>query len=372
MNKQINAAIVIHRLKESTVLKTELEKNNIVLTTFNSLNGLKNTGFYDVIMLHESFVKEVDNELFQDSQLLILTESKNISDVFLQVKDLQVYTVLSWPCDVKELKNYINQAYNHLIKNKTDKASKATKGKTIAITSFANGSGKSLIAYNLASKLATFLQSDSVCLVDMNLPFSAARALLNIQDNYNWHSIRPILKEGEPSKQKIQNIMYTTKYNFSLLSGPTDFETNTQLSLKEITNLQKGLKEIYQATVVDYHTVLTKEDFEYIRNTDVTLAIIDLKSLSILQSIRTIHYIRENEPEIINKMRFIFNGIDSANGKTAELVQAKLGIEPFAVIDRDNEAVEKIIENGELFADKSLLIDSQIYNLAEKVIKELF
>jgi hypothetical protein len=97
-----------------------------------------------------------------------------------------------------------------------------------------------------------------------------------------------------------------------------------------------------------------------------------MKSLSILQTIRTLSYIRASEPDILNNMKFVFNGIDPENGKTVELVQSKLGIEPFGIIDRDNEAVDKITENGELFNDKSLLIDAQIYNLAEKVIKELF
>ena len=130
--------------------------------------------------------------------------------------------------------------------------------------------------------------------------------------------------------------------------------------------------KLYRASIVDWHTITLKEDFAYIAQADLVLVVVDMTSNSILQTMRGISYMRENEPELLSKVKFIFNRVDEKHGKTPELVETKLEIQPFCIIDEDSEAVNMILENGELLNDKSLLIDSQLYNLAEKIVKTIF
>lgn len=369
MKNKINIAIILHNTKHANELKEILKKFSVDL--YSTVKSFSNSQHYDVVIVHESFLEMLDNNKLQDSKVIVFADTaEKISDIFLKLNRIQIFTIITLPLKSEKVLSYIEKANIELLDNKKNNVSSG--GKTVVVTSFSNGAGKSLISYNLSAKTAQFFKDGSICLVDMNTPFSISRSLLSIEDTYNWDSIRPILQENSISSQKVQNILYTTKYQFSLLSGPSSYENNKQLSLKEFTNLTTSLKNIFKLSIIDWHTVNNKDDFSYLNIADKIIVVLDLTSISILQSIRSLAYIKEYQPEILTKSVFIFNGIDEKNGKTAELVSSKLHIDPFAVIDEDKEAIDTIMENGELFQDKNLLIDSQIYSMAEKLIKELY
>lgn len=373
MNKQIKAAIIIRDSKQAELIKDEVIKLGIDLTNASTPEKLANTEYFDVVLVHENELSRFDRERFPESEVILLTENKNkIAELFPRIKDQQIFTILSWPCSAAEVVSYLNKAYEALIARKKNNAQTEAKGKSIVVTSFSNGVGKTVVAYNLTNKLTQFLPAENVALIDMNVPFSNARALLNLQDNYTWQSIKPILQEGTASKQKIQNVTYLTKYGFTLLSGPSDYASATPLVKKEFQNLETSMRAIYGATVIDWHTIAGKTDLEFLSDTDLVLVVIDMNSNSVLQAMRALTYIRDNNSELMHKMRFVLNRIDQGNGKTAELVASKLELKVFGIVDNDPDAINAITENGELFADKQLLIDTQYFTLAEAVVKELY
>jgi Flp pilus assembly CpaE family ATPase len=224
----------------------------------------------------------------------------------------------------------------------------------------------------LAAKLAQFFPDNSVCLVDMNKPMSIGRAMLNIEDTYSWLTLQPLLQEGSVSKQKIANIVYLTKYRFSLLSGPTTLGTKQSLTLKEFKNLDSSLKKIFKVVIYDFHTIENKETISYLSQSDMLLIVADATSASMLQMIRGISFMREENLDLLHSFRYILNKIDEQHGKSADLIASRLEITPFGVIDNDPEAVSTYIENGQLFEDKTLLLNRQLYTLAEAVVRELF
>lgn len=372
MKNKINVAY-IGTLTNQSEYEKAFHGKDMSMTVFKNIKEMSESRFFDVIIVHESLISSLEKKLFHESQIIIVSQSeKNIAEIYPKVKTLPVFTILKLPVIPDTMIHYIDRAYEELLSNKKKTAQNEAVGKSIIVTSFSNGSGKSLLAYNLAAKLSHFFQPEMVALADLNMPFSVVRAMLNMEDNYNWHSIRPVLQDGVPTKQNIQNMLYSTQYGFSLLSGPSDYDTNRTLSQKEFHNLVKGLNNLFKASVIDWHTLFVKEDFESLRSTDIVLGVIEMTSCGVLQAARGIPYVREQYPELFSKMKFVLNRVDVSEGRAPELVQSKLQIEPFAIIDEDRDAVKAYPENGRLFSDKSLLIDSQLYTIAEKLIKELF
>ncbi len=371
--KQKLTVAVVGTIKGFSDVYQHLDTESFSVSEFKSVKELANTGFYDVILLSETEITGYKPEQFPNSAVLVVTDSPaKVTELFPRIKKIHAYTVVALPVSGKKLEEYINKAHDSLILNKSQTAANAETGKSILVTSFSNGCGKSLIAYNLAAKLASFFQENAVSLVDMNYPLSVSKAMLNIEDQYSWQILKPVLQEGTVDKQKIANIIYLTKYRFSLLSGPVDFTKNQPLSTKEFGNLDKSLKNIFKSVVFDFRTVSTEKDLEYLEMVDSVLVIVELSSVSILQTIRGLQYIRDNAPELLEKIKFVVNKVDDGKGKSAELVSSRLEIEPFGLIDNDPEAVNVFIENGQLFEDKTLLVDKQMYTIAESLVKELY
>lgn len=373
MDKKIQIAFVISNKHNINEVASKLTSLTTTVDVFDSVGGLMNTSFYEVIILHEAYLNSFKRELFPNSALIIVADNVNgISDLIPKIENSRVHTIITMPLEVKSLQKHINDSLEAMISNKTAQAVKSEEGKSVFITSFSNGAGKSLLSYNLASKMAQFFPDNSVCLVDMNQPLSIGRAMLNIEDAYSWQTLQPLLQEGTVTNQKIANIVYLTKHRFSLLSGPTNFEKNQALSLKEFKNLDSSLKKIFKVVIYDYHTIQGAETISYVNQCDVPVIVADATSISMLQLLRGMTYLRENDIDLVNKLRFIINRVDEKQGKSADLIAARLEIIPFGTIDEDSEAVSKYMENGQLFEVKSLLLDRQLYTIAEAMVRELF
>jgi len=373
MEKNIQIAFVISRKHNITSLVNTLVSKGNIVDIFEDLTSLVNTTFYDVILVHEAFLQSFKREQFSNSAVIVISDNATrISELFPKVTNKQIHTIISLPINESMVINHIYEATKALISDKTIKASVSEEGKSVIVSSFSNGSGKSLISYNLAAKLAQFFPDNTVCLVDMNQPLSISKAMLNIEDTYSWQTLQPLLQEGTVDKQKIANIVYLTKYRYSLLSGPTSLQKNQQLTLKEFKNLNNSLKKIFKVVIYDFHTVDSEVALQYISYVDMPLMTIDLTAISMLQTVRGISMVRENNSDLSNTMRYIVNRVDNSLGKSSDLVASRLEIVPFAEVDNDPEAVNTYIQNGLLFEDKTLLLDKQLFTLAESIVRELF
>ncbi len=371
--KQNLSVAIVGTVKGFADVYKKVNAESFTVAEFKNVKELSNTGYYDAILLAETEIVSYKPEQFPNSALLVVTDSPSKgSELFPKIKSIHAYTIVALPVSAKKLEEYLNEAHSSFIQSKSQGAAKAEVGKSVLVTSFSNGSGKSLLSYNLAAKLASFFPENSVSLVDMNYPLSVSKAMLNIEDQYSWQILKPVLQEGIVDKQKIANIIYLTKYRFSLLSGPVDLSKNQPLSIKEFGNLDTSLKNIFKSVIYDFRTVSTDKDLSYFALADMVIIVVELSSVSILQTIRGLQHLRNNTPDLLEKVRFIVNKVDERKGKSAELVSSRLEMEPFGVIDNDPDAVDAFTEIGQLFEDKTLLVDKQLYTLAEKLVKELF
>lgn len=370
MKTIIRAALVAPKNTIPADSQAVFESNHILLTHFSLLTDLKNSEYFDVILVHEAFLQEYRLMPKVTSSVIILAEEKtSITDLLPRISDVQYFTVLAMPVSSDDIVRQIRKAFEQARDKKITQVSEQTSGKTIAVTSFANGVGKTFVSYNISHKLALFLPDNMVSLTDMNYPLSTAKAMLNMEESYSWNTIRPVLKEGLVNSTKIGNIVYPTPYRFQLLGGPISYLENKPLSDREFGNLVHSLNEFYSVNVIDLPTIGDTDSLKRLRNVDTILIVLDDTGNSILQTKRGLEMMHEHSPELMEKTRFVVNKVDESYGKTAELIASRFRIDVFSAIDDDPEAVRSHSDAGKLFQDKTLLIDAQLYQLAEKLIR---
>lgn len=373
MEKVIHCALVTSKKHAIDTVVAEGAKQSVIFSVYHSVQELENTEYHDVIFLHESFLTSFDRTKFANSSLVIIAEKlEHIPELYPKVGTMNVFTIISMPLEPQQAVQYARNAYTALIQAKKQALHAMEGSKKVIITSFANGTGKSLIAYNLAHKLSSFFPENSVSLIDMNSPFSMGKATLNIEERYSWNTLRPVLKEGKAGVSKIANIVYKTPYTFSFLAGPTDYSENKPLSTKEFGNLLESMEPLFRSIIVDMHTCATETDIAYLDNADVILVVVDMNAASVLQTKRGMEYITRHAPQLLDKMRFVVNKVDPEKGRTAELLATRIQVETYTVVDNDPDAVMHYMEQGKLLDDKTLLLDAQMYELAEKIVRDVF
>ncbi len=373
MEKQIQAAVLLPAKHTIESMVQELQQLGITITRIHRPEDLQNTRFYDVLLVHETLLERFDRSLYPNTSLIVLADvDTNITALYPKVQPFGAYTILSLPLTTSRAVTAIREAYAAFIAHKQQKAQSGDTGTTIAVTSFANGTGKSMVAYNLAHKISSFFPDNAVSLIDMNRPFGVAKALLQIDERYSWDTIRPVLREGTVGHSKVANIMYATPYRFSLLAGPTEYTHAAPLSPKEYGNLLRSVQQLYKITIIDHAAVWDIADIAQLEQADTVLCVIDARSTTILQTARGFAYLKAHAPELLEKMKFVINRVEESKGKSSELIASRLQVSPYVSIDEDSDALQEYLETGRLFDDKTLLIDSQLYDLAERLMKDLF
>lgn len=373
MEKVIQAAVLLPAKHTIESMMQELHQLGIIITRIHRPEDLQNTRFYDVILVHETLLERFDRSLYPNTSLIVLADvDTNITALYPKVQPYGAYTILSLPLTSSRAVTAIREAYAAFIADKQKKAQTGEKGTHIAVMSFANGTGKSMVAYNLAHKISSFFPDNAISLIDMNRPFGIAKAVLQIEERYSWDTIRPVLREGIVGHSKVANIMYATPYRFSLLAGPTEYTHAAPLSPNEYGNLLQSITQLFRISIIDHAAVENEQDLERLVQADTILCVIDARSTTILHTARGMAFLKSHAPELLNKMKFILNRVDEKKGKSTELIASRLQISPYVSIDDDPDAIQEYLETGRLFDDKTLLIDSQLYDLAERLMKDLF
>jgi Flp pilus assembly CpaE family ATPase len=369
----IHCGLLIAKSHVTAELLEGMQKNGVAVTVFHTLSELESATFQDVIAVHESYLGSLDRRRFAQSALIVLcSDMSRVPALFPKLEELSAFTVLPFPSTPATFAEYVRKAYDALVAGKRKQAEHAETGRFIAVTSFANGTGKTLLAYNLAAKLGSFFPDNSVCLVDMNDPFSMGKAMLGIDEQFSWNTLRPILKEGTVGAQRLANIVYRTKHRFDFMGGPTDYETNEELTVIEWKRLAESLREVSRISIIDMPCIRSEKDLQKVSKADQVLIVVDASSAGILHTFRGVQIMRERYPELMDSCMFILNKADERSGRTSAIVSSRLGLSFSGVIDEDGEAVRSFTENGKLFDDPGLLVDKQLYDIAELVLKRLF
>ncbi|WP_379137788.1 CpsD/CapB family tyrosine-protein kinase [Paenibacillus sp. sgz500958] len=159
----------------------------------------------------------------------------------------------------------------------------------LAITSAAEGDGKSTVAVNLAITLA--LQGERVLIIDANMRNPLIHMILNIK---SWPGLSDVLSNHNTLDEVIQN---TVIDNLSVLpSGSTVFNTIDKLDSRAMAGLLEHAAGSYDAVLLDCSSVLAADAISLASKADGTLLVVSRKTKqkAVKEAVRRLEFAKVN------------------------------------------------------------------------------
>lgn len=244
------------------------------------------------------------------------------------------------------------------------------KTKSILVTSFKPGTGKSFIAMHLAMLLG---QKSTSLYLDLSVPFGYLTSWLSIENSLKLDTISPLLTNPDSKTAKrIENAILETNQGFDAILGTNsmdfsglDYTQNTNL-LANITN--------YEYIVQDHKTILNKDDLKLLNEFDKVIVVLEPDPTCIYNTYQFLKFIRENagkdgfvKSEILSKFLFVFNKLDDTCKVKIKDVEKELNIKICGKIVSDKEAIDSFSSKFKPIDDKDLIIYEDLMNLTTVV-----
>jgi Flp pilus assembly CpaE family ATPase len=234
--------------------------------------------------------------------------------------------------------------------------------------SIKGGVGRSILSYHLALQLNAYTKSEPL-LIDACVPLGSAKALLHIEPKVSWQVLRPLLKTGKDlTANRLASQVTKTNWQFHLLCAPSEWNEES-LSASELGNLLHTARESFPITIVDLPSVKPSEFMEYARHFDLLIWVFTPDATSIQHTLELQAQLnKETLDKDIKKpqMLFVCNMYEpSFDATLIKSVGSKLAQLKVFLIDADPEAVKTHQRKFELLSDDTLLLTSQIKELAK-------
>ena len=261
-----------------------------------------------------------------------------------------VRDVLTKPVLPEEAINTIRSVNQAVIKQRayfgTD--SKAPQGKVIAVYSPQGGSGKSMLAANLAVAMAIGLDAknnpNSIVLVDLNLQFGDVDLLLNLNPD---NTIAGLAQKGHSGIDSDLVEQYLTLHDESGLrvlvapSAPRYAESITAYTVEQVID---ALRESFQFVIIDTTSQLQDITLAALDAANIILLLTSLDLLALHKTRTAMEMLRQLYTG--DKIQPVLNRANSDVGITPQDVEEVLGMPVQHLIPSDGRNVVKSVNDG--------------------------
>ena len=239
-------------------------------------------------------------------------------------------------------------------------------GQVVLVFSGKGGSGKSLLALNLAAAMARDLKG-STALVDFDLQFGDLGVMLGLDASRNIYQV----VEAFPNVdiEFIQALMPEAPGGLRVLLGPPSPEFADLVTAEHTRTVLQILSGAYDHIVVDTSSHLGEVTLEAIERAGQIVVVADL-SLPALKEARLALRVFQRLGINSERIKLVLNRADVSAGITAQQVESSLEIKVAAKLPTDVKTVQKAVQRADAFVTlfPSAEISQRVRELAVSLV----
>ncbi|NCO38862.1 MAG: histidine kinase [Armatimonadetes bacterium CG_4_10_14_3_um_filter_66_18] len=321
-----------------------------------------NIGGMDADKLTEQVV------LSQEQCGVVIVSSVSDIPVVRTVMQAGAGDFLTRPLDRAELVDSLKRVYSTVQKRRALASGGGevdTKGRIVTVYSPQGGSGKSILAGNLAVALAAH-GSGQVVLVDLSLQFGNLDLMLNVSPENTLAGLAQ--KYNELDAQMMET--YLTKHDsgLKLLSAPSTPQYAETITVYVVEQVLEVLRESCSYVVIDTPSGMQDTTLAALDGTDDILLLTTLDLLALHNTKTALDMLVQMYPP--EKIRLVLNRANSDVGITPEDVESTLQFKIAAHIPSDGRVVVTSVNEGMPFvmSQPNAEISRRIVGLAYEIM----
>lgn len=246
----------------------------------------------------------------QDPALILMLVADEVTaDLLRMGMRAGVSDVLEAPLDEAKIEGAIEQFAHDVLKRQTttpkaEVAEKSEEGRIITITSAKGGSGKTVLATNLALLLNRIPEA-KVCLVDADLQFGDVCLVLQLEPRFTMvnaaHELHQL--DGE----LLDSLLTEHPSGLKVLAAPLEPAFADDITTAGLMQMLDVLKETYDYIVVDTASMLDELILSLIEKSDDILMLVDMDLPSVknaklaLETLRLLKFSTSNVQLVMNR-----------------------------------------------------------------------
>jgi pilus assembly protein CpaE len=248
----------------------------------------------------------------QDPSLVLMLVAEEVTaDLLRKGMRAGVSDVLESPLDEAKIEAAIEQFAHDVLRRKSPTSSSSAgepvrrdKGRIITVTSAKGGSGKTVLATNLALVLNRF-PDVKVCLVDADLQFGDVCLVLQLEPRFTMVNAAHELHHLEP--ELLDSLLTEHPSGLKVLAAPLEPAFADDITTAGLMQMLDVLKETYDYVIVDTAAMLDELILSLIEKSDDILMLVDMDLPSVknaklaLETLRLLKFSTANVQLVMNR-----------------------------------------------------------------------
>lgn len=308
------------------------------------------SGELRMLLLGPSFsndesMESIRNLHNQDPSLILMLVAESVTaDLLRSAMRAGVSDVLEAPLDEPMIEAAIEQFSHDVLKRKSTVKDMAPtereSGQIITVTSAKGGSGKTVMATNVAL-LLNRLPDKKVVLVDADLQFGDVCLLLQIEPRFTMVNAAHELHHLDP--EMLDSLLTEHPTGLRVLAAPLEPAFADDITTAGLMQMLDVLQETYDFVVVDTASMLDELILSLIEKADDVLMIVDMDLPSLknaklaLETLRLLKFSTSNVKLVMNRS----NAKNKLNNKE---IEAALKMEIAAAVPSDASVPNSVNE----------------------------
>jgi len=247
----------------------------------------------------------------QDPSLVLMLVAEEVTaDLLRRGMRAGVSDVLEMPLDEVKIEAAIEQFAHDVLRRRSSTAAvvsdqgRRDKGRIITVTSAKGGSGKTVLATNLALVLNRF-PDVKVCLVDADLQFGDVCLVLQLEPRFTMVNAAHELHHLEP--ELLDSLLTEHPSGLKVLAAPLEPAFADDITTAGLMQMLDVLKETYDYVIVDTAAMLDELILSLIEKSDDILMLVDMDLPSVknaklaLETLRLLKFSTANVQLVMNR-----------------------------------------------------------------------